>query len=79
MRSMYLEDPIRAEVRMKHEELAHAKQMHGLAQIATGGRASALDRLWVSVTVGLNRLAESGSRAVRSALVGPSEPSEQCC
>jgi hypothetical protein len=79
MRTMYLEDPIRAEVRMKHEEFAREQEMEKLARIATQNRPTAVGKTWASVATELDRLAKRGSHAIRSVLAGPSEPSEQCC
>ncbi len=79
MRTMYFEDPIRAEVRMKHAELVRAREMHELAQIATRNRPAAVGTAWGSFATGLDRLAKRGSQAIRDALTGPSRPNEQCC
>ena len=78
MRMLLHEVLTEMELRVKSERLAHEQRMDRLARIATHNKPSALGVAWASVSTGLSRLVKRGSEAVRQALQGGSQPSEEC-
>jgi hypothetical protein len=79
MDTLYHEVQTREEIRMRGEETARQYETDRLVHLVTRNGVSAVGAAWASVAAGLGRLAKRGAYAVRSALTGPSEPSEQCC
>ena len=79
MDTLLYEEIMKMESRMSSEKDIRAQERDRLVQAFTRNRPSAVSKGWASVAAGLGWLVERGSHAVRSALTGPSEPSEQCC
>ena len=69
----------KTEIRNRYEADAQKQQEAELVRIATRNRLSVVGGAWDWAIAGLDRLAEKGSYAVRSALAGLSRPNEECC